>query len=55
MISFNMGIPAGGVPIVVEGYGLAAFRFHHENGDIDLYMGGNRTFTVPGKTRWRYA
>lgn len=56
MITFNMGIPCGGVPIVVEGYGLATFHLMAgEDGDIQIYIGGGRIMTVPGKTRWRYA
>lgn len=56
MISFNMGIPAGGVPIVVEGYGLATFVRHYENEpSVLIYVGGNRSFVINGATRWRYA
>lgn len=54
MISFNLGVPCS-VPIIVEGYGLCQFRKHYENGDVLLYMGGNRMFTVAGSNRWRYA
>jgi hypothetical protein len=54
MMTFNCGVPTGEAPVHVEGYGLAQFRFHYENGDILLYMGGNRMFAVSGKTRWRY-
>ncbi len=55
MISFNMGVPTGRVAIVVEGFGLCLFRKHHENGDIDIYVGDGRTFTISGTSRWRYA
>lgn len=54
-IAFNMGVPASSLLILADGYGLCQFQKHYENGDILLYMGGNRMFTVPGSTRWRTA
>lgn len=54
MISFSTGIPSGDL-IFVEGYGFATFVRHHENGGVDIYIGSNRTMTVPDETRWRYA
>ena len=54
MISFNTGVPCSS-PIIVEGYGLCEFRLHYENGDVLLYMGGNRMFRIGGHNRWRYA
>jgi len=53
-ITFNMGVPASSDLIEVVGYGVCQFQKHYENGDILLYMGGNRMFTVDGSNRWRY-
>lgn len=55
MISFNLGVPTCEAPILVEGYGICQFRYHYENGEIDIYAGNMRTFRVPGSTRWKYA
>jgi hypothetical protein len=55
MISFNMGVPSCFDTIIVEGYGLCQMRKFYENGDVLLYMGGNRSFRVSGKNLWRYA
>ena len=54
MITFNTGNPCSAL-IVAEGYGLCQFIKDFENGDVQLYVGGNRMFIVSGKTRWRYA
>lgn len=53
-ISFDLCVPAGEMPIIVEGYGIGIFRCHYENGEVDIYV-GLRTFRVPGSTRWKYA
>lgn len=56
MITFSTGLPCGSpVMIFVEGYGLATFVRHHENGGVDIYVGSGRTMTVPSDTSWRYA
>jgi hypothetical protein len=54
-MTFNAGIPDFKSVIVVEGYGVCQLRHFYENGDVLLYMGGNRMFTVSGSNRWRYA
>lgn len=53
--SFNLGIPDFDSPIIVDGYGLCQLRHFYEDGDVLLYMGGNRLFRVSGSNRWRYA
>jgi hypothetical protein len=55
MHSFNMGIPDFESMIIVEGFGLCQLRSFYEDGDVLLYMGGNRMFRVSGSNRWRYA
>ena len=47
MITFSMGIPSHD-PIIVEGLGLCELRYFYEDGDVLLYMGGNRLFRVSG-------
>jgi hypothetical protein len=54
MIPFNTGIPDFQSAILVEGLGLCQLRHFYENGDVLLYMGGNRMFRVSGSNRWRY-
>lgn len=55
MHTFSLGIPDFDSMIVVDGLGLCQFRRFYENGDVLLYMGGNRMFRVGGDARWRYA
>lgn len=55
MIAFNMGIPDFDSTIIVAGYGPCQLRKFYEDGDVLLYMGGNRMFRVPGTSQWRYA
>lgn len=55
MISFNTGIPDFDSLILVDGIGPCQLRHFYENGDVLLYVGGNRTFRVDGGKRWRYA
>lgn len=54
-MTFNCGIPDFQSVIIVEGYGPCQLRRFYENGDVLLYMGGNRQFRVRGSNRWRYA
>jgi hypothetical protein len=54
MPTFDHGIPCKDRPIVTP-YGLATVKTFHENGTVDIYVGGGRTFTVPGSTLWREA
>jgi hypothetical protein len=54
MISFNTGIPDFDSLIRVEGIGPATLRRFYENGDVLVYVGGNRQFRISGQTRWRY-
>ena len=54
-MNFNTGIPDFESVIIAEGYGRCHLKHFYENGDVLLYMGGNRLFTVPGSTRWKYA
>lgn len=49
-MTFDLGIPSG---LVVTPYGLATVKFHHENGEVDIYVGYGRVFRVPGNTKWR--
>lgn len=55
MISFNTGIPDFDSLIFVDGYGLAQLRHFYEDGDVLIYIGGNRSMRISGKTQWRYA
>lgn len=54
-MTFDLGIPDFDSLIVVENYGVCQLRHFYENGDVLLYMGGNRTFRIGGSVRWRYA
>lgn len=54
-MNFNTGIPDFKSLIVVEGYGVCQLRHFYEDGDVLLYMGGNRQFRVSGSNRWKYA
>ncbi len=49
---FDTGVPDRS--LIVTPYGVCQMARFHENGQVDLYMGNGRTFTVSGKTRWRY-
>jgi len=49
MTSFNTGIPDFESIISVDGYGLCYLRKFYENGDVLLYMGGNRMFRIGGE------
>lgn len=51
-MTFGDGIPALGRPIITP-CGLAVVRRFHENGDVDIYVGQGRTFTVPSSTTWK--
>jgi len=54
--SFKTGNPAGAPTVIfVEGYGLCQFVKHFENGDVQIYVGGNRMFRIADSNRWRYA
>ncbi len=55
MISFDTGIPDFKSVIIVAGYGPCQLRHFYEDGDVLLYMGGNRMFRVSGSNRWKYA
>lgn len=54
MIQFNTGIPDFESLIHVEGYGVCQLRRFYENGDVLLYMGGNRMFRIEGSAKWKY-
>lgn len=54
-MNFSTGIPDFQSMIVVEGIGLCQLRHFYEDGDVLLYMGGNRMFRVSGGLHWRYA
>lgn len=54
-MSFDMGIPDFESLIVVEGLGICQLKHFYEDGDVLLYMGGNRMFRVSGKNKWWYA
>jgi hypothetical protein len=55
MITFNTGIPDFDSLIVVDGIGLCQLRRFYEDGDVLLYVGGNRMMRVGGSHRWRYS
>lgn len=55
MHTFNMGIPDFTSLIMVNGYGLSQLRHFYENGDVLIYVGGNRSFRISGSSQWRYA
>lgn len=55
MLTFNLGIPDFDSVILVDGIGYGQLRRFHENGEVDVYMGHGRTFTLTGSSRWRYA
>lgn len=52
MITFETGIPDFD-RLIVTPYGLATVRRFYENGSVDIYIGGGRTFNVPASTSWR--
>jgi hypothetical protein len=51
--SFKTGVPDGESILEIQGFGYGQFVRHHENGSIDIYLGGSRTMTVPAATNWR--
>lgn len=53
-MTFDTGIPCFS-RIIWTPYGFATVRRFHEDGTVDIYVGGGRTFTVPGSTPWREA
>jgi len=53
-ITFSTGIPDFTSVITVDGLGLCQLRRFYENGDVLLYMGGNRMFRVAGTYKWHY-
>ena len=53
-MTFDAGIPDF-ESLLVTDYGLAQLRHFYEDGEVLLYVGGNKHIRVPGKTKWRYA
>jgi hypothetical protein len=51
-LTFDTGIPSFG-RLIVTPFGLATVQRFYENGSVDIYIGGGRTFNVPGSTSWR--
>jgi hypothetical protein len=54
-MNFNTGIPDFDSMIIVDGIGPCTLRHFYEDGDVLVYVGGNRQFRLPGSSRWRYA
>lgn len=52
-LTFQDGIPRLAVQIITT-YGLAQVQRFHEDGSVDIYIGGGRVLTVPGSTPWKY-